>query len=120
MVLDRFVRQAVLQFSRFVLLNVIRSNFSNRHLSEERDERTFECVRLDPLFGEPVVRHDVFFEPPPSERFECRILAYVSVQRLSPCQALSQNDFVRSCAGAGVLGGRPSVSDVIEAEVYAP
>jgi len=121
MILDRLISQPVFHFAGFVLLNVVRIDFSNRHLSEKRNEGALERVSLDPLLGEPVVWYYVLFEPLPGKFLETNVMpGRGAVYRLSSRQSLAQKQFIGSRALSCVFRTSSPVSFLIESEVNPP
>ena len=121
MVLNRLISEPLFHLSGFVLLDVVRLDFPNRHFPEERNKGALECVSLDPLLGEPVVWYYVLVEPSPGEFLERNALpGRGTVYRLSSCQPLKQKQFIGTRALSCVFRASPPISLAVELEVYPP
>src|ERR1700688_1742661 len=99
MILDRLISEPVFHFVSFVLLNVVRLDFFNRHFPKERNEGALQRVSLDPLLGELVVRYYILFEPLPGKFPERDISSgRGTIYRLPSRHPLAQKQFIDSRA----------------------
>jgi hypothetical protein len=121
MILDRLISEPRFHFVSFVLLNVVRTDFSNRYSSEERNKGTLERVSLDPLLGELVVRYYILFEPLPGKFLEGNILpGRGTIYALPSRQPLAQKQFIDPRPLPCVFRTSFPVSFLIELEVRPP